>query len=108
MAKKWLLCALAVLVTLLIAVVIAYATVDNKPQSSPTPTVTKTYRAFTAYDIKIGMTKDEVRKICGWPDDQDTYKSAYGIYSTFIYERPLGKLIIVKFENGLVTSVGEY
>lgn len=107
--KRILIIVLAVLIVALIAVVIIImknstsAFLDSMPDLP-----VSTPRVFSMYDIDVGMTEQEVKDICGWPDDESTYRSEYGIFDTYTYKKPSGKYIMVDFENGIVTSVGEY
>ena len=98
--KRWILYLLVGLVALLIVVVVVGVAVDNAygktannvPSFSVPPP-----KVFTVYDIEIGMTTREVREICGWPDDESTYRSEYGIFDTYTYKKPSGKYIMVDF-----------
>ncbi len=103
--KKLLIILLAVLIVALIVMVVI---IRNNITDSLSSIPVSTPRVFNIYDIETGMTEQDVKNICGWPDNESTYKSEYGIDTTYTYEKPSGKLIIVQFENGKVTSVGEY
>jgi hypothetical protein len=86
---------------------LVYNSVQNqadKQTSNPQPTK----KAFFTYQIDIGMTTAEVEKKWGYPYDKDTYKTDGYIFLTYTYKDDFGKYIIVQFENGKVTSVGEY
>lgn len=75
---------------------------DMPKFSTPAP------RFVHAYQIELGMTTQEVEDLFGRPDDKSTYKSDAGLYITYTYKNPSGKIIMIDFEKGEVTSVGEY
>jgi len=68
----------------------------------------RTPKRYFAYQIQLGMTQKQVEDLWGLPDDRDTYKSEYGYYVTYTYVDDYERYIIIDFENGVVTSVGEY
>ncbi|MFB2717407.1 DUF4124 domain-containing protein [Marinobacter shengliensis] len=62
------------------------------------------WRGDVAKKIKIGMTAAQAHEACGYPDDVNRTKTAYGVHEQWIYGR-FPSVAYVYVEDGTVTSI---